>query len=82
MAFIYLPGTTVGGMPAGISTIGSVDGGIAPVKKQGLGERQGFSPRFPVAFGALRGNRTVRLCVFSFWRRNFVRCVRLVEMLA
>ena len=65
MAFIYLPGTTVGGLPLAMPTIGSVDGGSAPVKEQGRGERQGFAPCFPVAFGALWGNRTVGL--FLFW---------------
>ena len=64
MAFIYLPGTTVGGLPVGMPTIGSVDGGSAPAKKQGREERQGFAPCFPVAFGALRGNQTVGLFLF------------------
>ena len=65
MAFIYLPGTTMGGLPVAMPTIGSVDGGSAPAKEQGRGERQGFAPCFPVACGAIWGNRTVGL--FLFW---------------
>ena len=65
MAFISLPGSTVGGLPVAMPTIGSVDGGSAPAKEQGRGERQGFAPCFPVACGALWGNRTVGL--FLFW---------------
>ena len=81
MAFICLPGATVGGLPISMPKIGSVDGGSAPAKEQGRGERQGLFRVFPWPLAPSWATGLLD-CFSSGWRRLLVLCGKWAEMLA